>query len=99
MWQLVGRSSEAYCADHPRFGGIRCAIAPYGLSGTAHWMFDRGLIGITDDHEILISRHVNDTAGVQAMINKTRRIRTPVRAVDQPHPHFLRWHRENCFKA
>jgi hypothetical protein len=20
-------------------------------------------------------------------------------AVDQPHPHFLRWHRENCFKA
>ena len=44
------------------------------LSGTAHWMFDRGLIGITDDHEILISRQVNDTAGVRAMINKTGRI-------------------------
>jgi len=69
------------------------------LSGTAHWMFDRGLIGITDDREILISRHVNDTAGVRAMINKTGRILTPARAVDQPHPHFLRWHRENCFKA
>lgn len=69
------------------------------LSGTAHWMFDRGLISITDDHEIMISRHVNDTAGVRAMINKTGRIRTPDRAVDQPHPHFLRWHRENCFKA
>ena len=69
------------------------------LSGTAHWMFDRGLIGITDGHEILISRHVNDAAGVRAMINKTGRILTPARAVDQPHPHFLRWHRENCFKT
>ncbi len=69
------------------------------LSGTAHWMFDRGLIGIADDHEILISRHVNDTAGVRAMINKTGRILTPARTADQPHPHFLKWHRENCFKA
>jgi putative restriction endonuclease len=69
------------------------------LSGTAHWMFDRGLISITDDHEILISRHVNDMAGVHAMINKTGRILTPERAVDQPHPHFLRWHRANRFKA
>jgi putative restriction endonuclease len=69
------------------------------LSGTAHWMFDRGLIGITEDHEILISRHVNDTAGVRAMINKTGRILAPARTADQPHPHFLKWHRENCFKA
>jgi len=69
------------------------------LSGTAHWMFDRGLISIADDREIMISRHVNDAAGVHAMVNKTGRILTPARAVDQPHPHFLRWHRENCFKA
>jgi putative restriction endonuclease len=69
------------------------------LSGTAHWMFDRGLISITDDHEIMISRHVNDTVGVRAMINKTGHILKPARAVDQPHRHFLQWHRENCFKA
>jgi putative restriction endonuclease len=69
------------------------------LSGTAHWMFDRGLIGVADDREILISRHVNDPAGVHAMINKSGRILTPSRAVDWPHPRFLRWHRENCFKA
>jgi len=69
------------------------------LSGTAHWMFDRGLISIADDHEILISRHVNDTAGVRAIINKTGRIQTPARTVDHPHPHFLRWHLENRFKA
>jgi len=69
------------------------------LSGTAHWMFDRGLITIADDHEILISRHVNDEAGARAIINKTGRILTPVRGADHPHPHFLRWHRENRFKA
>ena len=69
------------------------------LSGTANWMFDRGLISVADNHEILISRHVNDTAGVRAMINTTGRILIPARAGDQPHPRFLRWHRENCFKA
>jgi putative restriction endonuclease len=69
------------------------------LSGTAHWMFDRGLISIADDHEILISRHVNDQDGVRAMINSTGRIHPPSRTADLPHPHFLRWHRDNCFKA
>jgi len=62
-------------------------------------MFDRGLISIAEDREILISRYVNDTAGVRAMINKTGLILIPSRDVDQPHPHFLRWHRENRFKA
>ncbi len=28
------------------------------LSGTAHWMFDRGLISLSDDLEILVSRQV-----------------------------------------
>jgi putative restriction endonuclease len=69
------------------------------LSGTAHWMFDRGLISIADDHEILISRHVNDEAGARAIINKTGRILVPARAADHPHPHFLRWHRENRFQV
>ncbi len=69
------------------------------LSGTAHWMFDRGLITIADDHEILVSRHVNDGAGARAIINKTGRILAPARAADHPHPHFLRWHRENRFKT
>jgi putative restriction endonuclease len=69
------------------------------LSGTAHWMFDRGLIGISDGLQILISRHVNDAPGVQGMINPTGRLLSTARASDRPHPHFLRWHRENCFKG
>jgi putative restriction endonuclease len=68
------------------------------LSGTAHWMFDRGLISLTDDLEILISRHTNDSEGVRSLINKSGRAFAPQRISDRPHPHFLRWHREHCFK-
>lgn len=68
------------------------------LSGTAHWMFDRGLISLSDDLDILISRQVNDADSVRAIINKSGRALRPRRSSDCPHPHFLRWHRDNCFK-
>ena len=68
------------------------------LSGTAHWMFDRGLIGVPDDLEIMISRHVNDLDGVRGIINRTGRLMGPVAQRDRPHPVFLRWHRDNCLK-
>jgi putative restriction endonuclease len=68
------------------------------LSGTAHWMFDRGLIGLTDDLEILISRQTNDADGIRSVINKSGRAFAPQRISNRPHPHFLKWHRENCFK-
>jgi len=68
------------------------------LSGTAHWMFDRGLITLADDLEILVSRQVNDSDGVRALINKSGRAIEPRRPSDRPHPHFLQWHRDHCFK-
>ncbi|MCZ0732957.1 HNH endonuclease [Phreatobacter sp. AB_2022a] len=68
------------------------------LSGTVHWMFDRGLISLSDDLDILISRKVNDVDSVRSIINRSGRARLPQRAADRPHPHFLNWHRENCFK-
>lgn len=68
------------------------------LSGTAHWMFDRGLISLSDDLEILILRQVNDLESVQAFINKTSRALAPARQIERPHPRFLQWHREYCFK-
>lgn len=69
------------------------------LSGTVHWMFDRGLISLSDDLEILISRQVNDIDSVQSFINKTGRATPPRREADWPHPRFLEWHREHCFKS
>lgn len=68
------------------------------LSGTAHWMFDRGLITLADDLGILISRQTNDSEGIRSIINRTGRALEPRRPSDRPHPHFLKWHRENCFK-
>ncbi|MDK1493648.1 HNH endonuclease [Sinorhizobium sp. 7-81] len=69
------------------------------LSGTAHWMFDRGLISLSDDLDILVSRQVNDPESIGALINNTGRAIVPHRAFEKPHRHFLKWHRENCFKS
>jgi len=69
------------------------------LSGTAHWMFDRGLISLGDDLEVLISRQVNDADSVRGFINKSGFACAPDCARDRPHPSFLRWHREHCFKS
>jgi len=68
------------------------------LSGTAHWMFDRGLISLSDELDILISRQANDPDGIRSFVNKTGRAFAPIKAHERPHPRFLRWHRENCFK-
>lgn len=69
------------------------------LSGTAHWMFDRGLISLSDDLEVLVSRQVNDVDSVWGLVNKTRRAAVPDNPAHSPHPTYLAWHREHCFKA
>ncbi len=68
------------------------------LSGTVHWMFDRGLIGFEDDMKILISRQVNDAESIRSLINRDGYAHLPKRVATRPHPHFLNWHRENRFK-
>jgi putative restriction endonuclease len=68
------------------------------LSGTAHWMFDRGLISLADDLQILVSRQVNNPDGVYGLINRSGRALMPKRVSERPHRHFLNWHREHCFK-
>lgn len=97
-WRLVngGGRLEVEAAhirpvEHNGPDSVRNGLA---LSGTAHWMFDRGLIGVSDDFQILIHRKVNDRAGVEAIINPTGRIIAPPRNADHPHPQFLQWHRE-----
>ena len=68
------------------------------LSGTAHWMFDRGLIGLDDDMRIIVSRQANDPDSIRSIINGSGRALLPQLEVDRPHPQFVRWHREHCFK-
>lgn len=61
-------------------------------------MFDRRLSSLLDDLEILVSRQANDPDSLRAMINRTGRALPTTRALNRPHPHFLAWHREHCFK-
>ncbi len=68
------------------------------LSGTVHWMFDRGLISLQDNLEIMISRQGNDPDSIRTLVNKSGVAIAPQRLADRPHPRFLAWHRENCFK-
>lgn len=68
------------------------------LSGTVHWMFDRGLISLTDELDILISRQGNDPDSIRGLVNTSGKAFLPQRPADRPHPNFLAWHRENCFK-
>jgi len=68
------------------------------LSGTAHWMFDRGLVGLADDLTILVSRQSNDIEAVTSMINLSGKILVPDRFANRPRAEFVTWHRENCFK-
>ena len=79
-------------------GGPDIITNGIALSGTIHWMFDRGLIGLGDDLEILISRQANDPDGIRGMINRNGFAIPPIRALERPHPGFLAWHREHCFK-
>jgi putative restriction endonuclease len=68
------------------------------MSGTAHWMFDRGLISLSDDLTIMVSRTVNDVDSILGIVNRSGKALPPENFRKHPHPAFLNWHRENCFK-
>lgn len=68
------------------------------LSGTVHWMFDRGLIGLSDDGDILISRQVNNRDEVLRLVSETQKMFPPRNPRNRPHPLYLEYHRQHCFK-
>lgn len=68
------------------------------LSGTVHWMFDRGLISVDDDFSLLVARDaVPDT--VLRLVEPGGRIILPARPEERPHKQFLHYHREHVFKG
>jgi putative restriction endonuclease len=68
------------------------------LSGTLHWMFDRGLISVAeDDRTILVSRNKVPGDVVDRLLLRDGQLRYPDDPRDWPHPANLRWHRENVF--
>jgi putative restriction endonuclease len=67
------------------------------LSGTLHWMFDRRLISVAEDHSILVSRNKVPREVADRLIVPSGRLVLPQDRRDWPHPENLRWHRENVF--
>lgn len=74
---------------------VRNGIA---LSGTIHWMFDRGLLAIDHDYRVLAAHdRVPDTVG--RMLSPERLLVLPGREELRPHPYFLDYHRKHVFKG
>jgi putative restriction endonuclease len=74
---------------------VRNGIA---LSGTVHWMFDRGLISIGDDYKILVAKnHVPDDA--VRLLNQSGLINLPRDQTLHPNACYLKFHRDQVFKG
>ena len=74
---------------------VRNGIA---LSGTMHWMFDRGLISVDDDFSLLLDEKAVP-GNVLRLINRDRQLKLPELRQHHPHRQFLSYHRETVFKG
>jgi putative restriction endonuclease len=68
------------------------------LCGTAHWMFDRGLVSVDDDLTLLAARERLPAAAGQ-LFNADGRLRGPVEPWMRPDRRFLDFHRRHVFKG
>ncbi len=68
------------------------------LSSTIHWLFDRGLISLSDDFEFLVAKN-KIPSEISQLLNRDGRALVPEAVIERPHPSFLRHHREVVFKA
>ena len=79
-------------------GGSDSVRNGVALSGTVHWMFDRGLISFDDDYSILVARgRLPDAA--EKLIREERKLLLPAREDLRPHRVYLKHHRERVFKG
>ena len=68
------------------------------LCGTVHWMFDRGLISLSPNYEILKVRDKIPEA-IDRLLLPSGKIALPDRPDYFPGPQYLEYHRENIFKG
>lgn len=80
-------------ADGP--DAVRNGIA---LTGTAHWLFDRGLMTFGDDYQIILSPQ-GVPQDLDKLIRPERKLVVPDAPELRPHPKYLQWHRDHCFKG
>jgi putative restriction endonuclease len=71
--------------DSPRNG--------IALSRTIHWMFDKHFLSISEKNEILVAKRFVPEQ-IRRLLNPDGRARIPSAPAWQPHPVFIRYHRE-----
>ncbi len=74
---------------------VRNGIA---LCGTVHWMFDRGLISVNDDYEILRAKDKIPEA-MDRLLLPSGKMELPNRIDYFPSPLYLQYHRQHVFKG
>lgn len=70
----------------------------FSLSKTIHWMFDYGLLSLSDDYAVLVRRE-GIPREIERLLNPGRLMALPDETSVRPHPRFVRWHRENIFQG
>ncbi len=92
-FEVQGAHIKPVWCDGPDI--ISNAIA---LSGSAHWIFERGLVTLDENFLIRISPHLKGHDDPTKMIIPGERAHLPKMPKDWPGQKFLRLHRANCFK-
>ena len=79
-------------------GGSDSVRNGLALSGTVHWMFDRGLLSVGDDFEVLIAKK-KVPADALRLIRADKRLLLPQRPELHPLQEAIRFHREHIYKG
>jgi putative restriction endonuclease len=69
------------------------------LSGTLHWMFDRGLLSVDGNGDILMAKSSIAPEVAARLLTPDRKLLVPHDITLRPHPSYLEWHRREQFKG
>jgi len=99
----LGVASLALEAAHIRwhaYGGPDDGTNGLLLCSLHHTVLDRGAIGISDDHTIMVSQHVHGGSRVKEFLSgfAGRALRPPQDPLMRPAAQYIAWHRENVFR-
>jgi putative restriction endonuclease len=89
------QAAHIKAVEHNGPDSIRNGVA---LSGTFHWLFDRGLISLDKDHKILRAKG-QIPEELLPLFPRDGRLRLPQDERLWPHDEFMRHHRETRFKG
>lgn len=68
------------------------------LSGTMHWLFDRGLVSVDERYRIVTVGNAIPEQ-IRNLFSGNGTLVLPDDRSLHPHPHYLKFHRENVFKG